>query len=806
MEGNRKLAAILAADVAGYSRLMGDDEAATVRTLTEYRQIFMEHTVRHGGRIVDTAGDSVLAVFDSAVEAVECAAEIQKALHRRNRQLAEHRRMQFRTGINLGDVIAREDGTVYGDGVNIAARLETLAQPGGLCVSGTVYDHVEGKVLLSFKFAGEQTVKNIAKPVRAYHVVMDAGATASPAEPHGAFHAAAEGHQVAGKSAAPASRRRRLALTTLTSPYLTVAMALLVVLASGAALWIWMRGSPGGPPASMRQATIYLTGHAYPHRQASWFALSRDGLLVYSVEGSTDPMLSRRLDAPTPQPVNGTSGGAAPFLSPDGQMLGFERDGEMFVLPTSGGATTRVKDAVILAWAGRPAWTPDGRIVYTSERGALVMVRPDGTSSEQLTTPADGTRHLSPIVLPDGRTVLFTEIAGNVKDARIVALSFADRRTRTLISTGAMTPQYADGFLYYCRPDGTLMAAPFEAARLELTGEARALPNRVDRSRFGVAHYAAAPGVLLYAPYAQTHLVEMDAGGAVTVLTEEARWHMPRYSPDGTRILFDQITGAGADRDVWTLSRVDKTLSRVTRVGDAHDPTWLPNGKEVSFLSFKSPDGPLLIAAADGSGEPRGVPVAPIVGPFPAGQLLNPGEWLPDGSAYLGGVVVRPGNSDIWRFPRNGAPPVKLVGGPFDEHSPSVSADGRWLAYQSNETGRTEVYVRPLSGAEGRLQVSSVGATEPVWDKRSLTLYYLEAEGTRLHLVAASLRTAPALAVVGRKVVLADVRLEEVENHAQYDVDPSGTRFVMPEQAPTAGLGVIFDVTTSLRNAEIHRK
>jgi Tol biopolymer transport system component len=194
------------------------------------------------------------------------------------------------------------------------------------------------------------------------------------------------------------------------------------------------------------------------------------------------------------------------------------------------------------------------------------------------------------------------------------------------------------------------------------------------------------------------------------------------------------------------------------------------------------------------------------VGPFPAGQLLNPGEWLPDGSAYLGGVVVRPGNSDIWRFPRNGAPPIKLVGGPFDEHSPSVSADGRWLAYQSNETGRTEVYVRPLSGAEGRLQVSSVGATEPVWDKRSLTLYYLEAEGTRLHLVAASLRTAPALAVVGRKVVLADVRLEEVENHAQYDVDPSGTRFVMPEQAPTAGLGVIFDVATSLRNAEIHRK
>ncbi len=264
-------------------------------------------------------------------------------------------------------------------------------------------------------------------------------------------------------------------------------------------------------------------------------------------------MLSRRLDAPSQRPVDGTSGGATPFLSPDGQMLGFERDGEMFVVPTSGGPTTRVKDADILAWSGRPAWSPDGRIVYTNERGALVMVRPDGTASEQLTTPADGTRHLSPVVLPDGRTVLFAEVTGNVNDARIVALSLMTAARAHSSVGGAMTPQYADGFLFYCRPDGTLMAAPFDAARVELTGEARALPDRVDRSRFGVAHYAAAPGVLLYAPYAQTRLVEMDARGAVTALTEEGRWHMPRYSPDGMRIVLDHVTGAGADRDVWTL-------------------------------------------------------------------------------------------------------------------------------------------------------------------------------------------------------------------------------------------------------------
>src|SRR5262245_50194406 len=163
----RKLATILAADAAGYSRLMGDDERATVQTLTDYRQVFTEHISRHKGRVVDTAGDSVLAVFESPVEAVECSVEIQKELARRNRQLAEHRRMQFRIGLNLGDVITGEDNTVYGDGVNIAARLQAIATPGGICISANVHDQVENHLPLEYTDIGGQQVKNIAKPVRA---------------------------------------------------------------------------------------------------------------------------------------------------------------------------------------------------------------------------------------------------------------------------------------------------------------------------------------------------------------------------------------------------------------------------------------------------------------------------------------------------------------------------------------------------------------------------------------------------------------------------------------------------------------
>jgi adenylate cyclase len=167
-EGQRKLAAILAADVVGYSKLMADDERATVRTLTQSREIFGEHVQAHQGRIVDTAGDSVLATFDSVVEAVEAAVEVQRTLSEHNEALPDHRQMRFRIGVNLGDIIIRDDGTIYGDGVNVAARLESLAEPSGVMLSEDVYRQVRTKTRLGFADAGEHKIKNIAELVRVY--------------------------------------------------------------------------------------------------------------------------------------------------------------------------------------------------------------------------------------------------------------------------------------------------------------------------------------------------------------------------------------------------------------------------------------------------------------------------------------------------------------------------------------------------------------------------------------------------------------------------------------------------------------
>jgi adenylate cyclase len=176
-EVKRKLAAILSADVKGYSRLMGEDEEGTIRTLNAYKEVITGFIQKHQGRVVGTAGDSMLAEFGSVVDAVRCAVGIQEELKDRNKELAEKKRMEFRIGVNLGDVV--EDGdTIYGDGVNIAARLQSLSEAGGICISGTAFDHVENKLSLGYEYLGEQAVKNIAKPIRVYRVLKEPGVLA----------------------------------------------------------------------------------------------------------------------------------------------------------------------------------------------------------------------------------------------------------------------------------------------------------------------------------------------------------------------------------------------------------------------------------------------------------------------------------------------------------------------------------------------------------------------------------------------------------------------------------------------------
>jgi adenylate cyclase len=235
-EVKRKLAAILSADVKGYSSLMGEDEVGTIRTLNIYKGIMANLIQQHHGRVVDAPGDNLLAEFASVVDAVQCAVEIQKELKTRNADLLENRRMEFRIGVNLGDVI--EDGDqILGDGVNIAARLESLSEAGGICISGTAFDQVRNKLELGYDYLGEQSVKNIELPVRVYKVLMEPEAVG----------------KVLGEKKTKPRQWQRVALGLV--------VAVIVVVA---AVVIWKLYTPSAPPTPPKEGVASKEKMAFP--------------------------------------------------------------------------------------------------------------------------------------------------------------------------------------------------------------------------------------------------------------------------------------------------------------------------------------------------------------------------------------------------------------------------------------------------------------------------------------------------------------------------------------------------------------
>jgi adenylate cyclase len=255
----RKLTTILCADVYGYTRLMEQDETGTLATLKVYREAIDGLIARHRGRVVSTAGDGLLADFPSVVEAVQCAIEIQQELAGRNRSLPDARPMAFRIGINLGDVMLH-DGDLYGEGVNVAARLEALAEPGGICISRTVYDQVRNKLTVGFEDLGDQPVKNISEPVQAFRVRLDGVARDGARKPG----SVPQPSGVAQMGSDQARRIRRLRQRAVAGAFLIALLCVINMVTSPGYLWfLW--------------PTLFIGGH-----------LAWDALKAYDLVGADD--------------------------------------------------------------------------------------------------------------------------------------------------------------------------------------------------------------------------------------------------------------------------------------------------------------------------------------------------------------------------------------------------------------------------------------------------------------------------------------------------------------------------------------
>ena len=570
-----------------------------------------------------------------------------------------------------------------------------------------------------------------------------------------------------------------------------VAIGLVAIVAGAFVLGItsWIRRPPV-PPRSATRAVLPL-GAAESLAGLNLnpvLAVSPDGTrLVYVARrGDSRPQLHlRALNELSGLPVPGTEGAYHPFFSPDGQWVGFFVDGKLKKAPVSGGPPLTICDVDPDRDGARGAsWGSDDTILLApSFNAGLSRVSARGGSVRPVTTLTKERRersHRFPHLLPGGKAALFTVGTADIEwwdDAQIELVSIETGERRVLIEGGTSARYSPTGHIVYARK-GSLLAAPFDLARLEVSGPAVTVVDDVSTPPGGGnADFAfSMDGTLVYVARlrpATGRLLWVDRQGQAQPLMERRdEFYYPRLSRDGQRLA---VAVARANDEVWIYEFGRDALERRVFGWQNTAPAWTPDGTRIAFLRSRDDVfGSLFWQPADGSR-----PAEPLTTLGPGGF---PGSWSPDGQTLAFSVFGRDpktGGWDIWILDLRGErKPHPLVQTGFAEANPEFSPDGRWLAYVSNESGRPEVYVMPFPRSGERWQVSTDGGTQPAWGPAGKELFY----HSRGALMKVSVETEPAFALT-RPAVLFQTRLmgDGEDFFRGYDLSPDGKRFVMIE-------------------------
>ena len=534
-------------------------------------------------------------------------------------------------------------------------------------------------------------------------------------------------------------------------------------------------------------------------------------------KGSDAPVIRANFDLPPNVRINDVITGTTIAVSPDGQQLAFTTSGingfHIYVRHVS-----QLEPREIASVAGRNlTFSPDGRWLAFTEGNVLKKVSVDGGQIATLGTtgsavpygvtwskdgmiyigsysglwrvPASGgiaafvkTADSSdirigrrwPMILPDGRAIVYASGSTTSAPSELAVLTLSDGKVNQFDLLVGMPLAVLDDQLVYVSPSGALMAVPFDMKAHRPQGEAVQLDEGVLFDRTSGAKAAlSASGTLAYlsgrAQFQPVKLKPMSAE-PVALISEPGIYSTPRYSPDGTRIAMT-LFGA-TSTDVWVYNVARNTFTRVTTEGVNYRPEWTPDGRDLLFISTRAEKSTIKRQPADGSG-PAQVLYDPEVEPFEA--LMSPDmKWLlvrtAPGSKYPRDILAVPLTGDRKMIP--------IVTGPETESLPRLSPDGKWLAYQSNESGRFEVYVRPFPASGARIQVSDNGGSEALWGRSGQSLYYRGPVG---EVVQVGVTTGDNFSIGARKVVLTGDYLTDA-SHANYDVAPDGS-FLMLKRA-----------------------
>jgi len=511
---------------------------------------------------------------------------------------------------------------------------------------------------------------------------------------------------------------------------------------------------------------------------AAPLALSPDGRRLAYVarrDGRAELYL-RELDAFEPKPMTGTEGAAYPFFSPDGQWVAFFADGKLKRASVLGGAPVPICDAPVVGRGG--TWAPDGTIVFDPGDSGLMRVAATGGSPEPLTSQdaSMDARNLSwPQFLPDGRALLATVGPGLFAEEGQDALAVLTLDTGQwhMLGPGSQAQYLPSGHLVYHAlgvREGELHVVGFDARQLALRGAPFSVLDSVFRARGGGAAYfaVAQSGALVYAPGGLAHtLVRVDRNGRRTPLSDDRRgFRLLRLSPDGRQLA---VTIDPRPSQIWIYDIARG--SRIPLATDGHNmsPAWTPDGKRVAYQSR----GDIFWRTADASSAAERL--------LARDRPQYPASWSPDGRFLAFHDDHATNRTDIWILERDGDP-RPLIATPASELNEKLSPDGRWIAFSSDESGRSEVYVRPFPNVDaGKWTVSTAGGHSPVWSPDGRELFYM----SRAALMAVSVDIRGSSFVAGTPARLFDGPFDTTQN-ANYDIFPDGMTFVMVEADPDA--------------------
>jgi Tol biopolymer transport system component len=566
-------------------------------------------------------------------------------------------------------------------------------------------------------------------------------------------------------SAAP-QRRQRLAWK------LVAAVLFLAVVALAIPLIMRVRETPPADAPEMRVDLIMP-----PTPDPVSFAISPDGrrlVFVASVDGSPRLWL-RPLDAVTAQPLAGTENATLPFWSPDSRSVGFFVVGNNILKRVDiGGGLPQTLTNNVVPRGG--AWNPDGVILFTKLNGGLFRIPASGGEAVAVTKP-DSPRQLGhgyPQFLPGGRQFLF--YAGGQADAQGIYLGSLDAPETKRLTAADTAGLYAPpGWLLYIR-QGTLVARRFDPLRGELTGDPVTVADPVgfDSTRSVGAFSVSAAGLVTYRSASggiRRQLTWFDRSGKVlgTVgAPDENNLLDPALSPDGRRVAMDR--SVQGNRDIWIIDDI-RTMRFTFDAGDDTFPTWSPDGSRIAFLSNRKGVNNIYIKPSSGAGSEE------LLFESPLPNTVS--DWSRDGRFLLGMINDPKTALDLWVWPLDGdRKPRLFLSTNFSERGPHLSPDGRWVSYQSDESGRPEIYVRPFSEPGGQWQISTAGGINGRWRHDGKEFYYIAPDG---QLMAVPISTQGATLVPGTPVALFQSRSTLGGNTAargQYTVAPDG-RFLI---------------------------